>query len=145
MPEIVENTNLNQAFAVLEKNGIIAWQNFSCCGTCASAEIWDVTDESREWLGHVFYHEQDAKTLTEAGGTYVAFGSFLAYPRDERDWEALSEVRKEESNEKHRELSVALMKDCIAPVLVRYGLRVDWNGRFDTRPYIDGVEMYNIP
>ena len=37
------------------------------------------------------------------------------------------------------------MKDTIIPVLEKYGLSVKWNGNYNTRPYIDGVEVYNIP
>ena len=38
-----------------------------------------------------------------------------------------------------------LMKDTIIPVLEKHGLNVEWKGNFDTRPFIGGVEIYNIP
>ena len=38
-----------------------------------------------------------------------------------------------------------LMKDTIIPVLEKHGLSVKWKGNFDTRPFIGGVEVYNIP
>lgn len=34
-PERQKNSNLNRAFAALEEEGVIARQNFTCCGTCA--------------------------------------------------------------------------------------------------------------
>ena len=62
-PEMQKNSNLNRAFAALEEEGIIARQNFTCCGTCASAEIWDEIDDSREWKGYVYFHQQDTESL----------------------------------------------------------------------------------
>lgn len=144
-PEMQKNSNLNRAFAALEEEGVIARQNFTCCGTCASAEIWDEIDDSREWKGYIYFHQQDAESLAESGGTYVGFGSFLAYPRDENEWNALSDAQKEEISALHKKLSVELMKDTIIPVLEKHGLSVKWNGNYNTRPYIDGVEVYNIP
>ncbi len=32
-PEMQKNSNLNRAFAALEEEGVIARQNFTCCGT----------------------------------------------------------------------------------------------------------------
>ena len=82
---------------------------------------------------------------SESGGTYVGFGSFLAYPRDEEKWNALSDAQKEEIRALHEKLSVELMKDTIIHVLEKHGLNVKWKGNFDTRPFIGGVEVYNIP
>ncbi len=144
-PEMQKNSNLNRAFAALEEEGVIARQNFTCCGTCASAEIWDEIDDSREWKGYIYFHQQDTESLAESGGTYVGFGSFLAYPRDENEWNALSDAQKEEISALHKKLSVELMKDTIIPVLEKHGLSVEWKGNFDTRPFIGGAEVYNIP
>ena len=130
---------------VLEEEGVIARQNFTCCGTCASAEIWDEIDDSREWKGYIYFHQQDTESLAESGGTYVGFGSFLAYPKDENEWKALNEAQKEEIRTLHETLSVELMKDTVIPVLEKHGLSVKWKGNFDTRPFIGGVEVYNIP
>ena len=93
----------------------------------------------------IYFHQQDAESLAESGGTYVGFGSFLAYPRDENEWNALSDAQKEEISALHKKLSVELMKDTIIPVLEKHGLSVEWKGNFDTRPFIGGVEVYNIP
>lgn len=144
-PEKQKNSNLNRAFAALEEEGVIARQNFTCCGTCASSEIWDEIDDSREWKGYVYFHQQDTESLAESGGTYVGFGSFLAYPKDENEWKALNEAQKEEIRALHEKLSVELMTDIIIPVLQKHSLTVKWNGSFNTRPFIEGVEVYNIP
>lgn len=95
--------------------------------------------------GYVYFHQQDTESLAESGGTYVGFGSFLAYPKDENEWEALNEAQKEEIRTLHETLSVELMKDTIIPVLEKHDLSVKWKGNFDTRPFIGGVEVYNIP
>ena len=144
-PEMQKNSNLNRAFAALEEEGVIARQNFTCCGTCASAEIWDEIDDSREWKGYIYFHQQDTESLAESGGTYVGFGSFLAYPRDEEKWNTLRDAQKEEISALHEKLSVQLLRETVIPVLEKHGLSVKWNGNYNTRPYIDGVEVYNIP
>ena len=144
-PKMQKNSNLNRAFAALAEEGVIARQNFTCCGTCASAEIWDEIDDSREWKGYIYFHQQDAESLAESGGTYVGFGSFLAYPRDEEKWNTLSDAQKEEIGALHEKLSVQLLQETVIPVLEKHGLSVKWKGNFDTRPFIGGVEVYNIP
>ena len=144
-PEMQKNSNLNSAFAALEEEGVIARQNFTCCGTCASAEIWDEIDDSREWKGYIYFHQQDTESLAESGGTYVGFGSFLAYPRDEEKWNTLRDAQKEEISALHEKLSVQLLRETVIPVLEKHGLSVKWNGNYNTCPYIDGVEVYNIP
>src|SRR5690242_7887187 len=40
-PAVTDCDRLDAAFAELEKAGIIARQNFSCCGTCGVGEIAD--------------------------------------------------------------------------------------------------------
>ena len=106
---------------------------------------WDEIDDSREWKGYIYFHQQDAESLAESGGTYVGFGSFLAYPRDEEKWNTLSDAQKEEIGALHEKLSVQLLQETVIPVLEKHGLSVKWNGNYNTRPYIDGVEVYNIP
>ena len=144
-PEMQKNSNLNRAFAALEEEGVIARQNFTCCGTCASAEIWDEMDDSREWKGYIYFHEQDTESLAESGGTYIGFGSFLAYPRDEEKWNTLSDAQKEEIRALHEKLSAQLLRETVIPMLEKHGLSVKWNGNYNTRPFIGGVEVYNIP
>src|SRR5208337_4485547 len=52
---------LDEAFAALNNQGIVARQNFSCCNNCGFTEIWDeIEDEEkrRPVEGYVFYHLQ---------------------------------------------------------------------------------------
>src|SRR5262249_48015855 len=46
-------SNLTLAFAELNELGVLARENFTCCGTCAAAEIHDERDESRHWHGYL--------------------------------------------------------------------------------------------
>ncbi len=50
-PAITDCDRLDAAFAALEDAGIVARQNFTCCGTCGSAEIWDEIGEARDRAG----------------------------------------------------------------------------------------------
>ncbi|OKL52245.1 hypothetical protein BSZ39_12615, partial [Bowdeniella nasicola] len=76
-------SNIEEAFDDLESKGVLARACFSCCGTCASSEIWGEFDESRPWQGYVYFHWQDAEALVELrtgpdAGT--AIGMFLVKP-----------------------------------------------------------------
>jgi len=74
-----DNDRLDRAFAELEKQGIVARQNFTCCGSCGWAEIGDEIEKA-ERKGHTvtgctFYHSQDTDHAMEGGNIYLAFGS----------------------------------------------------------------------
>ncbi|MFF5075260.1 DUF6891 domain-containing protein [Micromonospora olivasterospora] len=61
----------------LQELGVLARENFTCCGTCAAApesprlrdrwsgpvsEIHDERDDSRHWHGYLWYHQQDTES-----------------------------------------------------------------------------------
>jgi hypothetical protein len=73
---------LNSAFRILRKQGVFAKQNFSCCQSCAWAEIssMPVVPENI-----VFYHRQDGQDLTRRGRVYLAWSG---------DGEGICEVLK---------------------------------------------------
>ena len=99
---------LDQAFEELEKEGIIARQNFSCCQNCGHSEIGgeraDAEAEGRQVWGYTFYHMQDTEGACEGGLLYLAYGSF---------------------GEPDDTLGVG---ERIARALERAGLTVEWNG-----------------
>ena len=69
---------LDEAFASLNKRGIIARQNFSCCNNCGFTEIWDEVEEEetrRAVIGYVFYHLQCTERAMETRQLLMAFGS----------------------------------------------------------------------
>lgn len=79
IPKDKRKTSLDLAFADLEKQGVIAKQNFSCCVTCAPGEIESYRSEmkNQNQKGYVYFHKQDAESLFENGSTYLGFGVFL--------------------------------------------------------------------
>ncbi len=70
---------LNLAFKLMRQHGLIARQNFSCCGGCAGYEIATQVaemsiEERAKVKGTVFYHRQDAANLRDEGECYLAYG-----------------------------------------------------------------------
>lgn len=78
-PAVTDNDRLEAAFAALERAGIICRQNFSCCGTCGAAEIWDemaaVEEAGAPVAGYAFFHVQDTEAAVEGDGLYLSYGS----------------------------------------------------------------------
>jgi hypothetical protein len=116
-PEQTDCDRLDAAFAELEKGGIICRQNFTCCGTCGSTEIWDEIEETdnaaNNVRGYVFYHGQDAVGAVEGAGCYLNYGSVVGT--------------------ESAALSVA---DEVVATLERHGLRTSWNGKLNRRIYV---------
>lgn len=104
---------LDHALAELEKNGIIARQNFSDCGTCGAAEIVDEMKRARtagkRLRGYVFFHQQDAEGAVE-GSLHMSYGT-----------DTPSEAAH-----------LAIARELVA-ALKNVGFTPQWNGRLDTR------------
>jgi hypothetical protein len=69
---------LDRAFAALERSGVVARQNFTCCQTCGHAEIGDEIAEAQEKadvVGYTFYHMQDTERAAQGGGLYLSYGA----------------------------------------------------------------------
>lgn len=116
-PEITDCDRLDQAFAHLEKNGIISRQNYTCCGNCGSLEIWDEVEQANEKKlpvhGYTFYHQQDTESAVSGSGLYLNYGS-----TDEGD-EAQETVAHE-----------------IVAVLREHGLQPEWSGDVRKRIHV---------
>ena len=70
---------LTLLFKALRKEKITALQNFKCCGSCASSEIFCRFDNGEfKTEGFCYYHKQDDARINGAKnqGTYLRFGSF---------------------------------------------------------------------
>lgn len=68
---------LDEAFAALNQQGIVARQDFSCCNNCGFTEIWDEIEEEEKRQpveGYVFYHLQATETAIESGQLLLAYG-----------------------------------------------------------------------
>jgi hypothetical protein len=99
---------LDRAFAALEKAGVVARQNWTCCQTCGHAEIGaELADDS---IGYTFYHQQDTESAVEGYGICLAYGATSDAPG-----------------------ATAAIARRVVEVLEREGLRVDWNGSTDRR------------
>jgi hypothetical protein len=76
---MIDKDKLNHAFRQMRHAGLVARQNFSCCGSCAGYEL--TTDivampakKRANVKGVCFYHRQDAERLNRGGDLYLGFG-----------------------------------------------------------------------
>jgi len=108
-PAQTDCDRLDAAFASLEADGVISRQNFSCCGTCGSGEIWgeieEAQKEGRPARGYAFFHMQDTESAVEGYGLYLNYGAC----------------------EEGEAPAVAIGHDIVA-ALTAHGLRTDWDG-----------------
>jgi len=113
-PETTDCDRLDSAFAALERGGIVMRQNFSCCGTCGSSEIWDEVKvfeaAGGRAYGYAFYHQQDTERAAEGGGIFLNYGAC----------------------EDGEEPAIATGRAIVAE-LERHGLETDWDGTWDKR------------
>src|SRR5262249_19629581 len=67
---------IDQAFADLESEGIVARQNFTCCQNCGHYEIGDEIARAEGPVdGYVFYHAQDTEGAVDGSFLFLAFGA----------------------------------------------------------------------
>ena len=127
------------AFAELNANGVIARADFSCCGTCASAEIGDERDDSRHWRGYVYFHQQDTEHLIESGATYIGYGAFEPEHFDQDAYHRLSDQAKQD-------LYVAdvtrMLDEVVFPIVRRHGIEPEWNRDPGTRVLLNNADWY---
>lgn len=105
---------LDDAFAELDRSGIIARQHWTCCQTCGHTEIKYEIDEMTEYRtvrGYTFFHQQDSEFAVEKDMLYLAYGTV-----DMEDDEAVLAIAHE-----------------IVTTLRRYKLAVEWNGTIQKR------------
>lgn len=110
---------LDQAFAALNRQGIVARQDFSCCNNCGFIEIWEEVEqeEKRQPVeGYVFYHLQATERAIESGELLMAYGCV------EDNAEALQRVANK-----------------IVTELRRAGLNASWEGTTRHPIVVDGM------
>ena len=116
-PAVTDCDRLDSAFAALEKRGIVARQDFSCCGTCGAAEIIDemdsVADTGATVRGYTFYHTQDTESAVEGRGLFLNYGA------TEDDEAAALTIGRE-----------------IVEVLRSHELSVVWDGSWEKRIHV---------
>lgn len=105
---------LDAAFVALEAQGVVARQNFTCCGTCGASEIWDeieaVQNEGLAVKGYAFFHMQDTESAVEGNGLFLNYGAC-----EQGDAAAIAVGYR------------------IVAALEAQGLAADWDGRLEQR------------
>nr|WP_203834286.1 hypothetical protein [Actinoplanes humidus] len=71
-----DSDRLTDAFRVLDVAGIVAREDFACCGSCGHSEIGDEVGKGQRARGYVFYHGQDAERAARGGSLWLAYGAF---------------------------------------------------------------------
>jgi hypothetical protein len=111
-PAVTDCDRLDQAFADLDRSGIVARQNFSCCGNCGHVEIGDEVADAEEAgtrvVGYTFFHWQGTDGAVETGNLYLHYGAVTG-----------------------GEAASVRIARAVVEALERHGLAVDWSGRLD--------------
>lgn len=77
-PAVTDCDRLTQVFAKLDRAGIVAAENFSCCNNCGHGEMVAEMEQerlSRPVHGYAFYHAQDTERAAQGDGLYVRYGA----------------------------------------------------------------------
>ncbi|MEU6421718.1 DUF6891 domain-containing protein [Streptomyces spiralis] len=67
---------LEEAFAALERAGIVAREDFTCCRGCGVAEIGGEVTDPDSARGFVFSHHQSTRAAAEGHGLTLHYGGF---------------------------------------------------------------------
>ncbi|NMO14264.1 hypothetical protein HPC49_17660 [Pyxidicoccus fallax] len=83
-PEVTDCDRLDRAFAALDKSGVLARQNFTCCNNCGHTQLsdrmYDELERGRTLDGYVFYHQQDTDRAVAGGGLHLSYHSLTPLP-----------------------------------------------------------------
>ncbi len=102
-PERTDPDRLHEAFGTLERHGIVARADFTCCGRCGHAEMAD--EVGPESLGYVFFHRQSTDAVVAQGRLWLQYGA--CSPQRDQD---------------------VVIGRRIVGALTEAGLPVEWNG-----------------
>jgi hypothetical protein len=113
---------LDEAFAELDRNGILVRQNFACCDNCAFNGIWVEIHEAEAQspnpiIGYVFFHQQDTQDVLSNSRLDLSFGA----------------------SRSQKEADVKRIGERIVTTLRRHGLTVSWNGSVHQRIRIENL------
>ena len=113
-PPRTDCDRLDDAFAALEAEGILARHDYTCCGTCGAAEIWDEVqdqlDAGNTVRGYTFYHQQDTESAVDGGGIFLNYGA----TEDSED-------------------AITVIAQRVVAVLRTHELNAEWSGDLDKR------------
>ncbi len=76
---MIDKDKLNHAFRQMRHAGLVARQNFSCCGSCGGYELTEAivampVKKRAKVKGVCFYHRQDAERLNRGEDLYLGYG-----------------------------------------------------------------------
>lgn len=110
----------------MRKAGLIARQNFSCCGGCGGGELETLwLQRGRKAKGGVFYHSQAAARLRKGDDLNLIYGQFDATVEGVQQ-------KSEFDTTKTGEVVVQCLRDA--------GLVVEWNGDPDRTVEVKATE-----
>jgi hypothetical protein len=117
--ESTDCDRLDEAFAALDRQGIVARQDFSCCNNCGFTEIWGEVEKAEKQQpisGYVFYHLQCTEQAIKTGRLLMACGCV------------------EENPEAFQRVGNAVVAE-----LRRVGLNASWGGTAGHPIVVDGI------
>ncbi|WP_330296098.1 DUF6891 domain-containing protein [Streptomyces sp. NBC_00503] len=115
---------LARAFAALGEAGLTARENFTCCRSCGTAEIWG--DGAKDARGFVFFHSQCTEGAADGGDLYLLYGGFA--PDGDAADEGADEAR-----------TVAVGREVVA-ALDAVGLEWQWDGSAHDAIQVTGLD-----
>ncbi len=119
-PDETDCDRLSAGFEQLERQGIVARQDFSCCGNCGVGEIWQAIeagrDAGRTVRGYTFFHMQDTDGAVDGEGLHLNYGSV----------------------EEGEEPALAIGREIVS-TLERHGLGCRWDGTWEKRIFVSLV------
>lgn len=121
-PPKTDCDRLDAAFEEMNANGIMARHDWTCCGTCGSAEMPDEYDRLKgRWagvpiVGYTFYHQQGTESAAEGDGVYLGYGSTQKFETEPEYVNASLEVARR-----------------VCETLAKHGLKTEWDGSYDRR------------
>jgi hypothetical protein len=116
-PARTDVDRLDDAFAALDRSGIVARANFSCCSSCGFDEIDRERPVDRPSEGFVFFHEQDAEWLGDLDAAVLL--AFAGWTRGGDAGTRAGEAR--------------LVGERVRAAVEEQGLAVEWDGSPDRR------------
>ncbi|QPK94153.1 hypothetical protein HCQ94_00050 [Actinomyces sp. zg-332] len=132
-------SRLTAAFKELRENNVLALENFSCCGTCASSEAYDLMYEEEEWFAYIYFHQQDTEILVEDGRTYLGYECKWTKICSEEDYDAMAE---EERHGVYLNECKKLADEILKPTFNKHGIEFTWNYDLGTRMHISNADFF---
>lgn len=116
-PAITDNVRLDRAFADLQKDGILARQNFWCCGTCGGDAVVDeiarANKRKHTFDGYTYFHEQDTAIAVLGHGLNLGYGTPDFEPKES--------------------VAIGLL---VVKALRKHGLKPQWSGDLEDHIHI---------